>query len=130
MATGDGLDPGIWAAVGGLVLAIVGPLIGVIYWRQRSDISHLKLEIKKLWIEATRFHEHKAFDAERQKHWESWRAERDRWREELLVRITALESRIIEMKQENTDWRHSALQPRISQLQLDIARIKDKLELK
>lgn len=115
------------AALAGLLLAIVGPLIGAIYFRQRSDISHLKLEIKKLWIEATAFHEHKSFDTERQKHWELWRAEREKWREELVLRVTSLESRIAELRQENADWRHKILQPRISELQVEVIRIKDKL---
>ena len=117
------------AALAGLLLAVVGPLISIIYWRQRSDIAGLRAEVKKLWAEASAFHQHRAFDTERQKHWEQWRAERETWREDLLERVTGIENKITEFRQENSDWRHKILQPRINELQLDIVRLKDKIRL-
>ena len=120
MANGNGWDVHGWTAIVGLFLAIVSPLLGIIYWRQRSDVSHLKGEIKKLWIEATEFKKFQAFDTERLYHWQ-------RWREDLVRHVEALERRIAEMKQEQIDWKHDRYGPHMLKIELQLARIRDRI---
>lgn len=120
MANGNGWNIPTWAAIVGMFASIVAPLLGIIYWRQQKDVSGLKGEVKKLWIEATEFKKFQAFDAERLKHWE-------RWREDLVRHVESLERRIAEIKQEHIDWKHDKYGKRVAKIELSIMRIKDKL---
>ena len=96
----------LWA--GGVLVATILSLIGVIYWQLRKDINEIRVLAAQ-----TSFASFLERDREREAQWYLWR--------------NALEEGIARARENDAKWRHDVYAPTMSSLQLEVGRMSEML---